>query len=275
MIKQAVGKGGFNSPSDVVLVRHLLNAYLNGIGRKPLGGAGPCDNEMIDAISAYQKAALRMPWPDGRADPNGRTIRSLLALSATGGTSTASGQSGPAITYSSGVDSTNRVVSEYALKVVKRALIQARMSAAVITDTLRLPSEQATYMYRNAKVDLAKQYRMYGNNGDQVLKVYEANKDKPQADVIKLMTEKVEDLLKEGKRVSRHISTLEGYKSLNVFDIGVNSTRKAAGKTFNLEGLSKAFNDLEKEGYINHFIDETKKSNSCWHLEIVPDAKKL
>lgn len=32
---------------------------------------------------------------------------------------------------------------------------------------------------------------------------------------------------------------------------------------------------LEKDGYIDTLIDETGKSNSCWHLEIKPNKKSI
>jgi len=32
---------------------------------------------------------------------------------------------------------------------------------------------------------------------------------------------------------------------------------------------------LAKEGYIDRFIDETNKSNQCWHIEIMPNKKIL
>jgi len=32
---------------------------------------------------------------------------------------------------------------------------------------------------------------------------------------------------------------------------------------------------LETDGYIKKFIDETNKSNTCWHVEIIPNAKAL
>ena len=56
---------------------------------------------------------------------------------------------------------------------------------------------------------------------------------------------------------------------------GSNSTTAAAGTTFNKDKLTAAFRKLEKDGYIKKFIDETAKTNKCWHLEIVPNAKTL
>lgn len=181
----------------------------------------------------------------------------------------------PVITYSVDISVAARLVSDYSFGVIRKALTDASMSAAKITSTLRFPAEQAAIMHRNAKVNLAAQYRMYGATGDAVLKVFEANRKLPDADVIALMAKKIEDLLKQGRLVSRHVVDTARYRQRNVIDIGVNSTRAVAGSTFNLHGLTKAFNKLQADGYIAHFIDETNKSNSCWHIEVVPNAKKL
>jgi hypothetical protein len=39
--------------------------------------------------------------------------------------------------------------------------------------------------------------------------------------------------------------------------------------------LTQAFHKLKTDGFIAEFFDETTKSNTCWHLEIVPDVKAL
>jgi hypothetical protein len=159
--------------------------------------------------------------------------------------------------------------------VIEKALAAAGMNAAVITSTIRLPAEQAEIMYENAAKNLAEQYKLYGSTGDQVIDVYKQNKTKPKAEVTELMKKKIEELAAKDMRVSRHVSTLAKYTTLNIIDIGLNSTMVAAGGTFNKEKLTQAFTKLKTEGYINHFIDETKKTNACWHLEIVPNAKPL
>ena len=85
---------------------------------------------------------------------------------------------------------------------------------------------------------------------------------------------KIEAYAKEGKRVSKHCVSVEDYKKLNVIDIGYNST-KAVCKNFNEAKFTNALKSLQKEGYIEKLIDETKKSNSCWHIEIKPNKKSI
>ncbi len=265
----SVGRGGVNLPADVMAVHAALDRYELWDQSQAQLFAKPQMSLMLEGrISAFQRKFAPFQFPDGLLEPNSMVTLMLAAYAA-------NDDDGPKVTYGDSVDQELQLVSDYAIKVVKKALVTAKMSAAVITSTLRLPQKQAEIMYGNAAINLTKQYELYGASGDAVLKVYEDNKAKTKAEVIKLMADKVEELLKAGKQVSNHVSTATRYASYNVFDIGVNSTKAKAGKTFNMAGLTKAFWALKKEGYISTFIDETAKSNTCWHLEIVPNAKAL
>ncbi|EKE73046.1 peptidoglycan-binding domain-containing protein [Gallaecimonas xiamenensis] len=289
-LQNSVGLSGINLPGDVKLVQILLN--LHNTPAKHIGEDGLCGNKTIKAIIAYQNRIMPGWKADGRIDPGGRTFMKLLseispkdqdkiALSLHSGKKAKLVKLSPAstqgvnVTYSSTVPANKRLVSDYAIKVVKKALADAGMKKAVITSTLRFPSEQAAIMYRNAKISLAKQKQLYGSNGDKVLDVYAANKTKAQSEVVALMTSKIEELAEDGRKVSKHCTSVEDYGRLNVFDIGVNSTRAADPDHFNLNKLTTALKALATDGYINKLIDETAKSNSCWHLEIQPNKKPL
>lgn len=89
------------------------------------------------------------------------------------------------------------------------------------------------------------------------------------------MVAKVKELLQNNKRVSLHVTTAENYRLKNIIDIGVNSTQAVAGASFNKSKITDAFSKAKRDGFINEFIDETNKSNNCWHVEIVPNAKPL
>jgi hypothetical protein len=265
----SVGRGGVNLPADVAAVQSALDrvelwdSFQSGLFM------GPRMSYLLEVrISAFQRKLFPLQFPDDLIQPNSLAATMLAAYAK-------DTVSGPSVTYGDNVDRDLQLVSDYAIKVVQKALTAAKMNAAVITSTLRLPQKQAEIMYGNAAINLAKQYELYGASGDAVLKVYENNKAKAKDEVIKLMAAKVQELLDAGKQVSNHVSTPASYTSYNVFDIGVNSTKGKAGKSFNLAALTKAFWALKKEGYIKTFIDETAKSNSCWHLEITPGAKAL
>lgn len=279
-ISQTVGKGGVNLTADVKTVRALLAPWAKQAGLAAFG-KGAIDQSTIDAILKFQSDELHRAAPDGRIDPGGGTMAALLkqadaqAAAALAAAAAAPSQGTEKVTYASGVGPDARLVSSYAMKVIERALRAARVEAAVITSTLRKPAEQAAAMYKNAAKDLAAQFALYGPTGDAVLKVFQKNQARDAATVIGLMAAKIEQLAAQGKRVSLHVVTPASYAALNVIDIGVGSTRKAAGASFKLGELSKAFAKLEAEGYIRKFIDETAKTNACWHLEIVPGAKAL
>lgn len=286
-ISRSVGKGGVNQAPDVKLVQQLLAPFLKQNGQQPILANGTIDNATVAAILQFQAKALKLLAPDGRVDPGGRTITALLKQAGAGNPGTPGAPASPAlggsvpgtdtilVTYSSGVAPAAQLVSSYSIGVIRKALAAAGMKAAVMTSTLRLPQEQAATMYKNAAKSLTAQFQLYGPTGDEILQVYKANKDKPADVVIALMKKKIEEQLAQGRQVSRHVTTPSLYNGLNVIDIGVNSTRAVAGPSFNLNGLTKAFAKLATEGYIKTFIDETAKSNTCWHLEIVPNAKPL
>ncbi len=240
-----------------------------------------------------------MKNPDGRIDPNGKTFRFLTLyfssleqdkierdLVVSGSVTKTklnsvtqeklnsnAGLASYRVIYS-GVEQSKRVVSNYSLNVIKLALKESGMDVAVITSTLRTPREQAVIMYKNAKINLSKQYALYGKVGDQVLKVFENNKSKSEGEVLNLMIKAIEEYEDKNLRVSKHCVSEAGYKKLNIIDIGVNST-KAVCKNFDLSKFTAALRQLEKDGYISRMIDETSKSNSCWHLEIIPNIKAV
>ncbi len=265
----SVGRGGVNLPSDVAAVHAALDRYDLWDQSQSVLFAKPQMSMMLEQrIATFLRRYTPFSPLNARIEPNSLPA-SILSLYA------ADTDSAPKVTYSDSLESALQLVSPYAIKVVQKALVAAKMTAAVITSTLRLPAKQADIMYGNAAINLAGQKALYGPAGDAVLKVYEDNKKKPKDEVVALMAAKVEDLLDAGQQVSNHVSTTTRYATYNVFDIGLNSTKAKAGKSFNLAGLTKAFDALKKDGYIVKFIDETAKSNTCWHLEIVPDAKAL
>ena len=79
-IRQSVGRGGVNQPSDVRIVQILLNANLGRLTPlRPLAEDGKVGPMTIGAIEEFQRRVVKMAKPDGRVDPHGRTLRSLNA----------------------------------------------------------------------------------------------------------------------------------------------------------------------------------------------------
>lgn len=283
-ISKPVGRNAVNGKNDVMFVQTALNTYAkkHASNTLPLKVDGLCGNKTIQAIYNFQKNHVGIAIPDARVDPNGRTLRHLTSNSPLSIAAPQRLNPTPIsfmlneahVTYASDIPENRRIVSAYAINVVKLALLQSNMTHAVITSTLRTPQDQAEIMYKNAKLNFSGQYDLYGTNGKAVLDVYKDNKIKSKDDVVKLMKDEIESLLQKGEKTSQHCVTLDSFKSLNTFDIGLNSTRLKS-KNFNKDKLTKNLHELEKQGYIRKFIDETSKTNSCWHLEIVPHAKDL
>lgn len=270
LISFSVGRGGVNMPADVAAVQDALDALAGQCSPRSMTALpGTLDMMTQFRIAAFQGRFLPMQPADGLIRPNTLAASILMAATPT------KAAKAKMVTYASDIPVASQIVDPYSIAVIEKALKMAKMRAAVITSTLRLAAEQAAIMYRNAAINLTKQYDLYGATGDAVLDVYKANRAKPKADVIKLMAAKINELDAKGRPVSNHLSTPEKYKSLNIIDIGVNSTSTAAGNSFNKAGLTKAFKSLAGDGYIKKFHDETAASNNCWHLEIVPNAKKL
>lgn len=284
-IVKSVGQHGINARSDVIFIQSALNAYAKKHANNtfPLKVDGLCGNKTIQAIYNFQKNHVGIMIPDARIDPNGRSFRHLTATP-TQATATPRqplnnvpigiALNNVHVTYASDIKETRRIVSPYAINVVKLALLESGMTHAVITSTLRTPEDQAAIMYKHASINLTQQKFLYKEEGDLVLEVFEKNRNKNKDEVIKLMQEKIESLLKEGKKTSKHCVTLNAFSALNTFDIGAGSTERSS-KNFDKKTLTDMFKKLEKNGYIKKVIDETMLRNNCWHLEIKPNAKDI
>lgn len=77
-INSSVGKDGVNAYRDVAIVQTLLNNNLHGVdGGRQLVVDGRCGPQTINAITDFQSRVVRLANPDGRIDPNGRTLGML------------------------------------------------------------------------------------------------------------------------------------------------------------------------------------------------------
>ena len=78
-ISASVGRSGRNMSGDVLVVQRLLKASIGRFGPlRPLAPTGVCGPDTINAITQFQRVAVRMPAPDGRVDPGGKTLSTLV-----------------------------------------------------------------------------------------------------------------------------------------------------------------------------------------------------
>ena len=76
-ISGSVGRGGANRSSDVMTVQSLMNRHL-AVPFGPLTVDGRCDDGTVAAIEEIQRQFLNVDAPDGRVDPDGKTLRFLV-----------------------------------------------------------------------------------------------------------------------------------------------------------------------------------------------------
>jgi hypothetical protein len=269
-LSNSVGRGGTNLKIDVKLVQTLLNK--THINKKNLKVDGSVGAKTIATILKYQRSVVGLAKPDGKIDVDGKTFRMLL-LNSSPVKSTASNivdtiEESDTSHIKFG-NSAKRIVSKKSLNVINKAVEEAGMDGAMITSTIRSPERQAKIMYKYASINLESQKKLYGATGDKVLTVFEANlKKKSKDEVIKMMAKRIEELSVGSRRVSRHCVSPAQYSRNNVIDIGVHSTKAVAGATFDQKAFTSALRRLENEGFIEKFIDETKKADTTWHVEI-------
>jgi hypothetical protein len=77
-ISASVGQGGTNRRKDVLIVQNLLNQHIGSLPSiAALRVDGVVGQRTIDAIKAFQRTVVHLLSPDGRVDPNGRTMAAL------------------------------------------------------------------------------------------------------------------------------------------------------------------------------------------------------
>jgi hypothetical protein len=75
-INSSVGRDGVNSPKDVRVIQDLLNGCAHP-PKPPLTVDGKVGPRTVTAIEDFQKHVLDRKRPDGRVDPDGRTLAAL------------------------------------------------------------------------------------------------------------------------------------------------------------------------------------------------------
>ncbi len=79
-ISGSVGKKGENLSKNIKTVQALINVYLRSQAKNPLPVSGINDPALEQAISLFQTKHLKLPKPDSKVDPNGKTLKTLLSV---------------------------------------------------------------------------------------------------------------------------------------------------------------------------------------------------
>jgi peptidoglycan hydrolase-like protein with peptidoglycan-binding domain len=170
-ISRSVGRNGVNSRMDVETIQRLINANIGKISPTPPlvvdGRVGP---KTISAIEQFQKRVVGLSFPDGRVDPNGRT---LTALNAGGGGSAPPPVSPPPVPGVFSHPDAGKVVLTYGIQgdgkqvvkmnhkaeyLLKSIVASVGVRGARLTSTLRTYHDQAritvtqTYVASPSKV---------------------------------------------------------------------------------------------------------------------------
>jgi len=85
-ISASVGQSGVNRKDDSIKVQSLLNKVpsVQGGPSPLLAIDGLPWQKTIAAIKQFQRVQLGFKWPDGRVDPNGKTLEKLNSFDSTG-----------------------------------------------------------------------------------------------------------------------------------------------------------------------------------------------
>ena len=117
------------------------------------------------------------------------------------------------------IDFRRKIVDNQVITILSDVGEVSKNPQIQINSTIRPPLEQANAMYDNEK---AGKHIVYAAPGKEVIAIYNDNKFKPRAEVIGLMINKIEELARAGKLVSRHCVPEDIYRKNPIIDVGIN-----------------------------------------------------
>ena len=151
---------------------------------------------------------------------------------------------------------TGAALPPWSVPILEDLLMRSNNWSARVTSVARSAAQQAQAMYNNAiRTGAAEQHDIYKEAGDRVIDVYEANKDKPEAEVVKLMAAKIREVGESN--VSHHC--LPADAPLSVMDIAQNSI--VNGEEFRRVCEADRVSPTPR-------VAKLLKENGVWHLEL-------
>lgn len=292
-IENSVGRLGINARADVEVVQRCLNRVSFQPRLAKLGEDGKLGPMTQAAIERFQREIVRMARPDGRIDPNGRSMKVLVAHGqpAVKGPSAISVHGVSAAKVVQYRADAQQVLSHYSKSVIKHLMLLTGVDRVDISSTWRTPEKQAEIMYGdnlaavNQGVSLysIRKYN-YAKAGQAVDKIFSDNYGKKtKAQILELMVDEIQTRSDTGERVSLHCVSWEEYQRNNIFDIPYSSVPRHLAESFEDALLAYA------EGFRGrHFTKNNTNLHSsamrpihrviverrCWHIEI-PQANQL
>jgi hypothetical protein len=162
-----------------------------------------------------------------------------------------------------------RVLSNRSIELLERVAKEIEQNSLTVTSTIRFPRNQAVAMYNN--LENGRNIR-YAQPGRDVVAVYHQSKrDKlSREETINKMVKKIEELARNGQRVSLHCVPVDEYNRLNVIDVSYLSNDADTQKFLN--ALSEESNVVRvlhgKENMRNASKIQFLASEPCVHIEI-------
>jgi len=155
-------------------------------------------------------------------------------------------------------------IKDYGLNVLADLLQNSNNPGCTITSGSRDAYNQARIMYQVLGVEGVTYWKeVYANAGDEVIDIYskfkKLNYDK--ASIITLMKDKIEDIVSQGRVVSRHMGNPD---ELQVYDISKNSLKNP--KDFYAAAKKEA--SIYKKDKVKGFIRKAILEKRAYHVEI-------
>jgi hypothetical protein len=162
-----------------------------------------------------------------------------------------------------------KIVSSKTIKILEKAAIASSNDSVIITSTVRSPRKQAEAMYTNENNG---KHIAYAAPGREVIKVYNDGKSAnlSKESIILNMTNKINELSREGKKVSRHCVSDEDYAICNTIDVsfskGLKNPRDFINSLTDDSALSTIIHPLS--GVISHPKVKYDNQEQAIHIQI-------
>lgn len=161
-----------------------------------------------------------------------------------------------------------QLVSPQNIALLKGFLREAGQARAVITSTLRLPSDQARVMFDNLFNNTSPRYAAPGQQVVNVYRLMTRGLTRPQiaSQRVAIQNAMEAKILEVGPtRVSNHCNTEAGYAAYQVFDVGPGASGfSASSRRLFVSAVARA----KAAGRVREFLHPGNSNDPAFHFEI-------